>query len=61
MLNAYYTSSILKILGNFLFYQACVYKYVYGFFLSLFLMAYQLFLGYLMPKRFSEKNSRGTI
>ena len=31
MLNAYYTSSILKILGNFLFYQACVYKYVYVF------------------------------
>ena len=27
----------------------------------LYLMAYQLFLGYLMPKPFSEKNSRGTI
>ena len=27
----------------------------------LFLMAYQLFLGYLMPKPFSEKNSSGTI
>ena len=25
------------------------------------LMAYQLFLGYLMPKPFSEKNSSGTI
>ena len=25
------------------------------------LMAYQLFLGYLMPKLFSEKNSSGTI
>ena len=25
------------------------------------LMAYQLFLGYLMPKPFSKKNSSGTI
>ena len=24
-------------------------------------MAYQIFLGYLMPKPFSEKNSSGTI
>ena len=30
----------------------------FGFFV---LMAYQLFLGYLMPKPFSEKNSSGTI
>ena len=27
----------------------------------LYLMAYQLFLGYLMPKPFSLKNSCGTI
>ena len=25
------------------------------------LMAYQLFVGYLMPKPFSQKNSSGTI
>ena len=25
------------------------------------LMAYQLYLGYLMPKSFTEKNSSGTI
>ena len=31
----------------------------FGFFLCL--MAYQLFLGYLMPKPFSETNSSGTI
>ena len=30
----------------------------FGFFV---LMAYQLFLGYLMPKLFSYKNSSGTI
>ena len=29
-----------------------------GFFV---LMAYQLFVGYLMPKPFSQKNSSGTI
>ena len=41
-----------------------IYIYLYkedlvGWFLCL--MAYQLFLGYLMPKPFSKKNRSGTI
>ena len=32
---------------------------LFGWFLCL--MAYQLFLGYLMPKPFSQKSSSGTI
>ena len=34
---------------------------ILGFFSFFVLMAYQLFLGYLMPKPFSQKNSSGTI
>ena len=38
-----------------------IYLNVFGLVWSLCLMAYQLFLGYLMPKPFSEKNSSDTI
>ena len=36
-------------------------KWLVWFGLVICLMAYQLFVGYLMPKLFSKKNSSGTI
>ena len=35
--------------------------FIFGLVWFLSLMAYQLFVGYLMPKPFSQKNSSGTI
>ena len=46
--------------GSLIFWPQSVYINIYLFGFSC-LMTYQLFLGYLMPKPFSEKNSSGAI
>ena len=53
----YIHTHIFKYIHTYIFIQT----YIYLGLVSLFLMAYQLFVGYLLPNPFSTKNNSGTI